>query len=318
MESPRNLGPNINSKGNETAPFIHIDNHTLYFSSDGREGMGGSDIFMSKRVSETEWAPAVNMGYPINTTVDDKSACVTADGQTIYFASDRDSVAGNYDIYEMTLPEPLKPKLVSYVTGYVYDSISKTRLNNANIYIKDTAGNTIYQFQSNRGDGSFTITLPEGLYQYQAARIGYTEATDYFIFSGQHLSEPFVYNIPMLPNDYVKPVNDSLVLTVHFPLNGNTLNDSDLAHIRQAIDPWVMEKGIVVMVNGYTDNTGTPMLNEQLSYARANLVAKQIMTMGIDELSIKSQGWGEAKTIAPNDTEEGRNENRRVEVTIRR
>jgi outer membrane protein OmpA-like peptidoglycan-associated protein len=84
------------------------------------------------------------------------------------------------------------------------------------------------------------------------------------------------------------------------------------------MSPWLEEKGIVIYVNAYTDNTGTPMINEGLSYKRAEIIAKEINSSGFEEGSVVAKGWGEANPIETNDTEEGRYKNRRVEVIIRR
>ena len=319
-QPPKNLGPEINTPGNEITPFLHIDNQTLFFASDGHQGMGGTDFFMSKRINDTTWSKPINMGYPINTTADEMSICVSVDGKKVYFASDRDSLAGNYDIYEMKLPQRFQPVPVSYIKGFVYDSISKDKLNYANIFISDAnTGNQLFQFQSNRGDATFTITLPVGgKYVCNTTRISYQEVSDTISFTDQYLQNALEYDIPMLPDDYVRPIKDTVVFTVHFPKNSASLTDSDKAMISQAMDPWLMEKGITILVNGYTDNSGTPIINEQLSYTRANLVAQQLTTLGIDPLNIKSQGWGEANPIAPNDIEDNMSRNRRVEVIIRR
>jgi outer membrane protein OmpA-like peptidoglycan-associated protein len=316
-QRPINLGPSVNTPGNESAPFLAVDNRTLYFTSDGHPGLGGTDLFTCTRINDSNWTTPVNMGYPINTTANEKSLCITTDGQKLYFSSDRDSVEGNYDIYQMHLPKPLQPKPIGYVWGYVYDSISKDRLNYASIFISDAAtGDTMYHFQSNRGDASYMAPLPlNHTYIYYTQRIGYTDIADTLQLGAARLD---TLNITMLSQDYVKPISDTLVATIHFPLNSATLSDSDKAIINKAMDPWMLEKGITVMINGYTDNTGSPMINEQLSYQRADLVSQQITAMGIDPMMIKSQGWGEAKTIATNDTEEGRMQNRRVEVIIRR
>jgi OOP family OmpA-OmpF porin len=88
--------------------------------------------------------------------------------------------------------------------------------------------------------------------------------------------------------------------------------------ITKGIEPFLLERGYMVYVNGYTDNTGTPMLNEELSTKRALQVAKMLTNLGIDESSIIAKGWGEANMIAPNDTEEGQKKNRRVEIRMRR
>jgi len=322
-QEPRNLGPKINTAGNDMTPFLHIDGKTLYFSSNGRAGMGGYDLYMCRKINDTDWTTPVNMGYPINTPYDDMSECVSVDGKKFYFASDRDSLAGRYDIYEMDLPEQLQPVPVNYVKGYVYDSISKSRLNYTSIYVINAKkGDTIYHFLSNRGDGSFMITLPVGgKYAFAADRIGYLEIADTFAFSDtdRYIQTPYERNITLLPQDYQRPLRDSMVLTVHFPRNSFKLTDSDSVMIKQAMQPWLSVKDIVVNINGYTDNTGTPIINEQLSYQRAGLVNSLVQSLGLgtlDPSAIHSQGWGEANPRFPNDVEENQSKNRRVEVII--
>jgi OOP family OmpA-OmpF porin len=134
----------------------------------------------------------------------------------------------------------------------------------------------------------------------------------------QNFQRPLEKNIAMLPLDYVAPITDTLILTIHFPLNSIKLSDSDKAMINRVLEPWTAEKGIVFFVNGYTDNTGTPMRNEELSTQRANLIAHEIKNKGFDEVNIRSRGYGEANPIKSNDTEDDRYINRRVEVVIRR
>lgn len=319
-QEPRNLGPGINTAGNETAPFLHIDNKTLYFASDGRTGMGGSDLYMARRTGDTTWSAPVNMGYPINTPYDEMSVSVTIDGQKLYFASDRDSLAGNYDMYEMHLPDELQPKPVGYVKGYVYDSLTKERLTSSSIYVSDAIkGDTLYHFMSNRGDGSFMITLPvDGKYIFGADHISYMDKEDTISFSKEFLQKSYQQTIALLPNDYQKPVSDSLIFTVHFPKNSYKLSDSDIINIKQAMAPWMPQiSGLTIFVNGYTDNSGTPMINESLSFQRAGLVKEDIMMLGIEEGQIYSQGWGEANPIAPNDIEDNMSKNRRVEIIVR-
>lgn len=319
-QKPENAGPNINTAGDDIAPFLHIDNQTLYFASDGHPGMGSSDLFVSRKSNNGIWGRPRNLGYPINTVANENSLSVTVDGTKIYFASDRDSTIGNTDIYEMELPVALQPIKVATVKGFVYDSLSKIDLNYARIYIMTpNSSEPAYQFSSNRGDASFMMTLPVGkVYTYSADRVGYLEMTDTIDLTEADLKKPIIHNIALLPQDYQAPIHDSLVLTVEFPINGTKLSDSNKLDIQKAIEPWMGEKGYTVLINGYTDNTGTPLLNEELSYMRAGLVAEEVQNYGIDEMNIRSQGWGEANPKASNDTEIGRNINRRVEVIIRR
>lgn len=319
-QAPRNLGPLINTPGNETAPFIHIDNNTLYFVSDGMPGMGGNDIYYSRRINDSTWGKPQNMGMPFNTSSDENSICVTIDGSRAYFASDRDSASGNFDIYQVALDKTNQPVPVAIIKGFTYDSLSKEKLNYSSIYINDPkTGQPSYHFKSNRGDGSYMITLPAGYkYTYNADRIGYLNTTGTIDLTDKKNIEQMTYNMPLLPQGYVEPVYDSLVAVIYFPINSKTMSDSGRAKIQQAISPWLDQKTVVVFVNGYTDNSGNPMLNEELSYLRANLVTSEISAMGIDIGNIQSKGWGEANAVAPNDTDENKNLNRRVEIIIRR
>jgi outer membrane protein OmpA-like peptidoglycan-associated protein/Tol biopolymer transport system component len=317
-QAPRNVGPEINTKGNETAPFIHIDNHTLYFASDGYAGLGGSDLFYTRRINDSTWEKAQNMGYPINTTANEISINISLDGKRAFLSSDRDSVEGNFDIYETRLAPHLQPVPVAVVKGVVYDSLSADRLNYASIYINDAStGEQLYHFTSNRGDGSFMITLPKGRsYTYNADRIAYLDVTN-TIYVADSVIE-MEHNIALLPQSYQPPILDSTIIKIYFPINSASLTESDKGMLYSAMEPWLDKKDILILVNGYTDNTGTPIINEQLSYMRAGLVAKELQTLGFAEEMIKHQGWGEADPVAPNDTEEGMRMNRRVEVIIRR
>jgi outer membrane protein OmpA-like peptidoglycan-associated protein len=318
-QEPVNAGPNINSIGNESAPHVDFDNRTLYFTSDGRAGMGGNDLFVSRK-TKAGWQPAVNMGYPINTAHDEKSSFVTLNGSKLFFASDRNGPAGNYDLLTADLPHNLMPEPVSYLEGYVYDSLSKVRLMSATMYVCNTAtGDTIYSFHSNRGDASFLITLPAGMYVMHTARVEYTAVSDTFRYDTPG-SVPIVQNVAMLPLNWddIKPIDDTLVATLHFDVNRVELSAADKSTIKDAIAPWLGVKGVVVSVNAYTDNTGTPLINEELSTKRANMVAKEVASIGIDEVMLRAAGLGEAKMVAPNDTDEGRRMNRRVEIIVKR
>jgi outer membrane protein OmpA-like peptidoglycan-associated protein len=324
---PVNAGPSINTPGNETAPYMNADNQTLYFTSDGWPGMGGTDIFMSRRISDSIFTRATNLGYPINTPHDEKSECITLDGKKLYFASDRNGPAGNYDLYEVPLPGSSKPVPVSYMYGIVYDSITKARLNYAIIYICNAStGDTLYKVPSNRGDASYLITLHlSNTYALHTWHAGYDATHDTITFDRQYLENPMVHNVAMVPSGYQPPtidtekiITDSLVATLHFDVNRVELSDSDKVRIHDVISPYLTNKAYTILVNAYTDNTGTPMINEQLSTQRARQVSRQMQTLGIPARLITAKGWGEANTIASNDTEEGQRTNRRVEIIIRK
>jgi outer membrane protein OmpA-like peptidoglycan-associated protein len=318
-QEPRNLGPQINTPGNETAPFLYADNKLLLFASDGHPGMGGSDLFMSRRINDSSWSPAVNLGYPVNTTADEISICLSADAKKAWFASNRDSLEGNYDLYETEWPAMFQPEApVTFINGRVYDSLSGRALNYASIFLHDLQGNEIAHYTSNRGDGSFMIIMPVGAtYLLSVYRVGYLSLFDTLHYSEQYLAEPATYHAALLPQDYQRPMTDTLVMEVFFRMNSKSLDDTARSRIRETLKPWAGREDIYVLVNGYTDNVGTPLINEQLSYYRAGLVAQELSAMGIPKELISAQGWGEANPVTDNDTEANRDRNRRVEIIIR-
>ena len=113
---PQNLGEPINSKGTEMAPFLHPDGHTLYFSSDKHIGMGGFDLFVSRRGDDGQWQQPVNLGFPINTSGDEINFFVAADGRTAFLSSQREGGNGGYDIYTFELPEEIRSDSANYLS----------------------------------------------------------------------------------------------------------------------------------------------------------------------------------------------------------
>ncbi len=323
-QAPRNLGPKINTKGNETSPFLCPDNETLFFTSDGQMGMGGTDLFRCQKTGDTTWSKPVNLGYPINTSYDEQSICLTRDGKHAYFASNRDSSGTNYDLYEMNLPKELQPKPVTFVRGYVYDTLSEARLNYVGIFVNDKNDHQLYHYTSNRGDGSYLITIPTGVkYKLSISRIGYQEMEDSLYFDNSFQGKYSEHNIAMLPDGYERPAEtvattDSTIFTAYFATNSLDIADSAKTAMLTTFASLLNVANIQIIVNGYTDNTGTPIINEQVSYKRANTIAKELTDMGFNPGIIVTQGWGEANPKVPNDTEEQRGQNRRVEIIIRK
>ena len=116
---PRNLGPAINTPGNETAPYIHFDDKTLYFASDGHMGMGGMDLFRAKRTSDSTWGEVKNLGYPINTSGEENNLIVAPDGRTAIFSSDRYGGYGKHDLYSFVMPAPVQPERITFIDPVV-------------------------------------------------------------------------------------------------------------------------------------------------------------------------------------------------------
>lgn len=111
---PVNMGPGINTEGDEKSPFISFDNKTLYFSSNGRLGMGGMDLYFCRLSDQGTWGEPQNLGYPINTSGDESSLIVSPDGRTAIFSSDKFGGQGGLDLYTFELPVEAQPQAVEY------------------------------------------------------------------------------------------------------------------------------------------------------------------------------------------------------------
>src|SRR5206468_4550921 len=128
---PENMGPEINTAGDESSPFIHADNQTFYFTSNGLQGYGEEDIYVCRRDSNGKWSKPENLGYPINTISHEGTLFIAADGKTAYYASDRSDSKGGLDIYSFEMPEWTRPFKTLWVKGKVYDKKTSAGLPSA-------------------------------------------------------------------------------------------------------------------------------------------------------------------------------------------
>lgn len=158
--SPVNLGPEVNTKYDEDAPFIHPDQWTLFFTSNGHNTMGGRDIFVT-RIFNDEWTTPENMGYPINTTSNDNYFTLTADGRKGYFSSDRKGGEGGQDIYTLNMPEEETNIPLTMIKGRILDGETKQALPTT-IYIIDVeSGKKLdFVYQPDPKTGNYLIILP--------------------------------------------------------------------------------------------------------------------------------------------------------------
>jgi len=323
---PENLGPEINTPFDETAPFIAPDNKTLYFTSDGHPGLGGNDIYLARRNEAGVWEKPVNLGLPLNSGYEDVSFCISADGTKAYFSSDRPGGLGGMDLYEIAVPGEMRPQPVTFVEGIVYDSLSKERATYAQIEFTDVlTGEKAYHFVSNRGDGSYMGAISTGrTYAVKAYRVGYQEAEDTVTYTSVKTAFPDTLNFALLPRSYRPPeelprmvIADTTLLVINFKRNEIALNEVIKQQVYALIRN-IPEMEFELYVNGYTDNSGNAYINEDISFARARALADCIRETGIPEEKLHLQGWADANPLAPNDTEENRNKNRRVELIMRR
>ena len=310
-----NMGPTINTAGDEMAPFIHADNQTLYFTSDGLPGYGGSDLFVLKKLSNGQWGTPENMGYPINTIENEGSLAVAADGYTAYYASDREDSRGGLDIYSFTLPAHARPFKTIYVKGVVTDLISKKGLP-ANLELTDNATGTIINKVQTDELGHYFITLPEGKdYTFTVNRKGYLFYSSAYALSGAAPDSTYVKNIALEP---IKLASNFVFTQVLFESNSYALLPASLPELNKLVQILEENPSMHIQISGHTDNVGKAADNLVLSTSRAKAIVQYLSSKGIATERLSYKGFGSTEPIATNETAAGRALNRRTSFTITR
>lgn len=162
-EKPENLGPTINTAKDETSPFIHPDDETLYFSSNGHPGLGQSDLFISRKNKNGIWQTPVNLGAPINSEGFEGAVVIDAKGKKGYFATERNDSRGGLDIYTFDVYSAIKPTPTICLKGFVKDKYFKTPIKRESIQFYRLLDNQLVGVEkSNMGDASYTRALQMG------------------------------------------------------------------------------------------------------------------------------------------------------------
>ena len=317
-DTPKKLGPNINTPGDEASVQIHPDGRTLYFSSDGHIGMGGLDIYVSRMGPDGEWGKPVNLGYPINTHGEENSLLVSADGQIAYFASDRDGGFGDLDLYQFDLPEELQPEKVTYMKGTVYDIKTKKKLEAVFELIDLETGKVAVRSYSNPLSGEFLVSLPVNReYALEVSRDGYNFFSENFELKAGTFDKPFLKDVPLVPIEIADAEEGGIVLkNVFFDTDKFELKPKSKVELDKLAQFLKGNPTLKIELGGHTDNQGSKSHNKTLSQNRAKAVMEYLIAAGIDAERLTSAGYGDEKPIATNETVEGRALNRRTEYKI--
>jgi len=311
---PEKLNRNINTNGNEESVFIHPDGKTLYFSSDGHQGMGSLDIFMSRKDSVGEWGPAINLGYPINTHKNENSLLISSDGETAFFASDREEGYGDLDLYSFKLPEQYKAQPVTYFAGKIFNKKNQAPLAAKFELIDLETGELVVESFSDPTDGKFLLSLPMGKkYALNANKEGYLFYSESFNLKEGTLAEPYQKNVPLSPIE----VGEKIILkNIFFETGKYALQDESKIELNKLIEFLKANPSVKIEVSGHTDNVGNSEMNQTLSENRANSVAQYLHQNEIMQNRISAKGFGDLQPIATNETDEGRAQNRRTEFKV--
>ncbi|MEL7120074.1 MAG: OmpA family protein [Bacteroidota bacterium] len=310
-----NIGEVINTGYNERTPFLHPDMRTLYFSSDGQGGFGGLDVYKTTRLDDTwtKWSEPEHLGKGINTQDNDWGYKISTDGTTAYFAA---APGGDrkFNLYQVELPQELRPQLVSTITLTVLDENGNPL--EAQVVLEDLSkGEQIGDLKTAPDNGRAFAALPhESLYSYVVTKDGYF---------------PVSNNIDLVDVTEAKNVEEVVQMKKISELVGkdeavrlnNLFFDTDKSVIKKESYPEldrvkliIVETNTKILIQGHTDAVGSAQYNQKLSQDRANAVKAYLIKNGVPANLVEAKGFGESNPVADNETEEGKAQNRRVEI----
>jgi outer membrane protein OmpA-like peptidoglycan-associated protein/Tol biopolymer transport system component len=309
---PENLGPNINQPAGSYAPFIAADGRTLFFTTRMAGGSGGDDIHYST-FKNGIWEAPVNIGSPINTSGDDAFLSIPASASKIYLSTSR---GGNDDIYATVLPEQARPQNVVLLSGTVINKQTAAPIE-ATVTIEDLeSGTKIFDAQSDSSTGAYTAVL------YAGRQYGISVSAPGYVFLSTRYTAPAGAAYTEINESFALEnlaEGRSFVLNnIFFDYGLATITSGSKLELDRLIDLLKEKNSLKITVDGYTDNIGSPSFNQELSVARASAVRDYLVAFGgIAPERIEVRGFGVDRPVAPNDSEDGRKKNRRVEFNVR-
>ncbi|HPH63218.1 MAG TPA: OmpA family protein [Paludibacteraceae bacterium] len=314
FSEPENLDPVINTEEDEFSPFIHADNHSLFFSSKGHKGLGGYDIFVTYREGNT-WSKPRNLGYPINTCKDDIGFVVNAYGDKAYFSSDGQENNGQgRDIYEIKLGEGnFRPaKKMKYAKGKIVDAETKKPMQ-AKIDIFSIKSNeTVFRSMSDKKDGEFVACVPEDEdFGIHVNKKGYLFHSDYFA-----TRDSFKFEKKGVKMEKIEIGKKIILKNIFFDFDKFTLKKESYMELDRLVAFLKENPRVRIELSGHTDIKGSHDYNITLSENRALAAFNYLVNKGIAKNRMEHKGYGPDKPIADNATDEGRALNRRTEITI--
>lgn len=309
---PINLGPSVNSPGNEENPFLHSDEFTLYFTSDYWPGFGGRDLFMSHRLRGNEWSSPQNLGYPINSMENEEGVFIESSGQKGFLSSAR---AGQFDLYSFQMDKAIQPRPALMYEMIVIDSTSQLPLKGVSINVYDWTNDRLIRSVNTDQEG-YAAFLISGNREY-----GITLTREGYSFLSYKKQMADKINQDIKDTIHLVPVSDSksiILENVHFASGEARLLKASSVELDQLVEYLIQNPELNISLTGHTDNVGQAVDNLALSQARADAVKAYLVEHGIDGNRVKAIGMGETKPVVSNDTPEGRQKNRRTEIMIQK
>jgi OmpA-OmpF porin, OOP family len=316
-----NLGPLINTAGDEQAPSFHVASNTLVFSSNGRVGMGGFDFYYSK-VNNGSYTEPVNFGLPVNSVKDDMYFSSRGSAKNILenvlFSSDR-SAACCLELFMLS-----KQKIPKQVSGKVVRCDDNSPLSSATVKIVDTTVNTVVATLFTGIDGSYTFTLDEFQpLKAMASADGFADNFISFDGSGDDMVNVLRNDNICLIKSFPPPIGVTEALdNIYYEFDEYKLLDVSFATLDKLAANLIAKPNVVIELAGHTDSKGSDEYNQELSQKRAESCVKYLVSKGVNPAQLVAKGYGKSKPLASNinedgtDNPEGRAKNRRTEFKV--
>ncbi len=313
----RNLGGPVNTPADEISPFIHVNGRTLYFASTGHVGFGGFDIFFAEKTNGG-WSEPVNLGGPLNNHEDQFSLYITPDGRQGYYSHEEITPQGARGrLYTFQVPAD---KQIRYVSNYVYGTVTDNETGkplSARVELFDLEQNKrVAVVESDSVNGKYLMVLTRGAeYALYVSRPAYIFQSLHFnyVLSDTLQSEGVEQNIKLSP---VKSGAVAVLKNIFFDTDSYELKEKSITELQRIIRFLQENNHIRIEICGHTDNIGSAEYNRKLSEQRARAVYNYLISKGISAHRLQARGYGHTQPVASNQTDEGRQLNRRIEFRV--
>lgn len=340
---PQNIGNTINTFWDEVGVSLSANDSVLYFSSQGHNSMGGYDVFRSKLQNVNLWSKPENLGYPVNTPNDDIFYKEMPDGKTAYYSTNRESGVGGLDIFKIIylgsekemyidhVEDPLVGTKVPYdniyfeqpqkleidtrliMRGFITDSETKEPIK-AKFELIDQDTDATIATAITDSTGNYSVYLPEPKqYGIDINASGYLMYLDVIDLGKATYDEVVVKNFEL---DKVEVGAKVILKNIYFETNKSTLLTESFTTLNSVVKLLQNNPSLRLEISGHTDNVGSMRYNKKLSMERAKSCVDYLVGQGISQDRLEYKGYGFEFMIAPNNTEEDRAKNRRVEFKI--
>ncbi len=308
-----NLGPEINTIYDEEGVFLHPDNKTLFFASNGSLSIGGYDILKSE-LHNDHWTKPVNLGIPINTPDEDVFVSVSGNGKNIYFSSNRAEGYGSKDLYLAMSEEGVLSPNMFLLTGEITSEASGKPVNATIDLIDLTTNQKIGRFNNDQESGKYVIPLPGG------KSYGTVTYADGYIFESENIDVSDTANFKEVKrNQKLKKIENNTsgnLRNIFFETGKVTLLKTSENELDNVANFLFLNPTVKIEIYGHTDNSGDPSSNLILSQQRCEEVFKELLKREVPASRLSYKGLGETSPLSSNATAEGRKKNRRIEFRI--